>query len=105
MVRNAGLATVVSTHCESAATFLLISGKERIITRDARIGFHRPAGIGSSGTEYENVQQFMEEAGIAKDFIDRAFSTGPDEMWYPTYEEMLQAGVVTGELIDGKIVR
>jgi hypothetical protein len=105
MVRIAGLATVVSTHCKSAATFLFISGKERIVTRDAKMGFHRPSGIGSSGGEYENIRKFMEKAGISKDFINRALSTSSDEMWYPTYEEMLQAGVVTGELVDGKIRR
>jgi len=105
MVRNAGLATVVSTHCESAATFLLMSGKERIITRGAKIGFHRPSGVGSNDAEYENVRQFMEDAGISKDFVDRVLATSPDDMWYPTYEEMFQAGVVTGEFVDGKIRR
>lgn len=105
LIRNSELATVVSTYCESAATFLFISGKERIIARGAKIGFHRPSGIGSSGADYENVRQFMEEAGIKRDFINRVLSMSPCEMWYPSYEEMLQAGVVTGELVDGKIRR
>lgn len=105
LIRKAGLVTVVSTHCKSAAIFLFIAGNERIVTRGAKIGFHRPSGIGSTDAEYENVQRFMEQAGIAKNFIDRTLSTSSDEMWYPTYDEMLQAGVVTGELVDGKIRR
>lgn len=47
----------------------------------------------------------MKEAGISKEFIDRVLATSPDDMWYPTYEEMRQAGVVTGQLVDGEIRR
>ena len=105
MIHSAGLVTCVSTYCNSAATFLFISGKERVVTREAKIGFHRPSGKVGNGRNYENIRQFMKEAGISEDFINRVIATSPDEMWYPTYEEMLQAGVVTGELVDGKIRR
>jgi hypothetical protein len=105
MVRNRGLHTMVLTHCESAGTFIFISGRERIVAPKARIGFHRPSGVVPRSDGYEEVRQFMKEAGISEEFIDRVLSTSPDDMWYPTYEEMRQAGVVTGQLVDGEIRR
>ena len=101
MIRRARLVTVVSTYCESAATYLFISGEQRIVTPGAKIGFHASSGIG--GSDAEDVRHFMEEAGISTNFINKVLSTSPDQMWYPTHEEMIQAGVVTGELVDGKI--
>jgi hypothetical protein len=105
MVRNRGLHTMVLTHCKSAATFIFICGRERIVTPKAKIGFHRPSGVRERSDDYADVRQFMKEAGISKEFIDRVLATSPDDMWYPTYEEMRQAGVVTGQLVDGEIRR
>jgi len=99
MIRDAGLTTIAGNHCESAATLVFMSGKKRLISSSAKIGFHRPSGkwssFGNDDDDHTSLRTFMEQAGVSNNFIDRVISTSPDDMWYPTFEEMLKAGVVT----------
>jgi hypothetical protein len=37
----------------------------------------------------------MRAAGLTEDFIARAFETPADRLWYPTYDELREANVIT----------
>lgn len=37
------------------------------------------------------------DAGIAQPFIDRVMATAPANMWFPTYDELMEAGVLTSD--------
>mgnify|MGYP006384747907 CR=1 FL=1 len=37
------------------------------------------------------------EAGIKQQFIDRMMATAPSEIWYPDYDELIEAGVLTSD--------
>jgi hypothetical protein len=38
----------------------------------------------------------MQSAGVSQRFIDRVLKTPSNQMWYPSFEEMRLAGVITG---------
>jgi hypothetical protein len=43
------------------------------------------------------VRTTMHSAGASEQFIKRVLATPSNQMWYPTFEEMLGAGVVTSQ--------
>ena len=101
IIKRNGLETRVESECASACTLLLLAGKDRSAHRFAQIGFHQPDFPGVTEAEREqfidsNRQDYV-EAGIKPSFLDRAMSTPPSEMWYPTHAELVEAGVLTAE--------
>lgn len=103
VIRARGLDTRVEQNCESACTFLLLAGKDRSAHRFAQIGFHQPDFPGISDaerTEYiaSNRADYI-EAGIEQRFVDKAMTTPPEEMWYPTHTALVEAGALTAEEI------
>lgn len=100
VVRKRGLFTLVNSHCESACTLVFLAGKQRSVSPYARIGFHSPSLAGATGQWLEqatlNNRADYQLAGLDGDFIDRIMATPAESMWYPTYDELVAAGVVTG---------
>jgi hypothetical protein len=101
LIRARGLDTRVEQHCASACTLILLAGKDRSAHRFAQIGFHQPDFPGLSEDEKRAIindnRGDYTKAGIGPEFLDRALSTPPAEMWYPTHAEMVEAGVLTSE--------
>lgn len=99
LVRERGLTTYTSEQCLSAATLVLLSGKERVIAADAKVGFHAGSLPGATDEQQRGmdslVRSIMQSAGISDKFITRVLATPPDQMWYPVFDEMLEARVVT----------
>jgi hypothetical protein len=103
LIKARGLDTRVEQHCASACTLILLAGKERSAHKFAQIGFHQPDFPGLSEEEKneiiaDNRKEYV-DAGIGPEFLDRALSTPPTEMWYPTHADMVDAGVLTSEEI------
>jgi len=103
LIRERGLDTRVEQNCASACTLILLAGKERSAHKFAQIGFHQPDFPGLSDEEKngiiaDNRNDYI-NAGIGPDFLDKALSTPPAEMWYPTHADMVDAGVLTSEEI------
>jgi hypothetical protein len=46
LIRRHSLDTYVESECDSACTVAFLSGRERIATLDARLGFHRSSIVG-----------------------------------------------------------
>ncbi len=101
LVREHGLTTYTSEECKSAATLVLMSGKERVITANAKVGFHAGTFPGLTAEQRRGtddlVRSTMQAAGVSEEFVDRVLATPPDQMWYPSYQEMLSSGVVTSQ--------
>jgi hypothetical protein len=99
LVRQRNLTTYTSEYCLSAATLVLIAGNERVIAADAKVGFHAgtfPGATAEQQGEMDNlVRSTMQSAGVSEQFISRVLATPPEQMWYPSFEEMLRNGVVT----------
>lgn len=45
--------------------------------------------------EYAKDRRDFERRGVTPSFMDRAFKTPPEDMWFPTTEELRKANVVT----------
>lgn len=101
MVRDRGLTTYTADQCLSAATLVLMSGKERVVETGAKVGFHAGTFPGMTADELsdmnEIVRSTMQSAGVSADFISHVMATPADQMWYPTYDEMRAAGVITSQ--------
>lgn len=101
LVRERGLTTYTSEDCQSAATLVLVSGKQRVIGANAKVGFHA-GNIPGMTLEQKNagddlVRSIMQSAGVSAQFINHVLATPPDQMWYPSFDEMLRSGVVTAQ--------
>ncbi len=83
----------------SAAALVLVSGKERLVAKKAKVGFH--AGRLPGMTFYQRLviekldRETMRSAGISEEFISRVLATPSNEMWYPTSDEMFKAHAIT----------
>lgn len=101
LVRQHSLITYTTDECLSAATIAFIAGKERIVRNGAKIGFHAPHFPGMTSEQESAGRLFwrgiMQSAGIQQAFIDKALTTPAESMWYPTVEEMRNAGVITSQ--------
>jgi len=83
-----------------------IAGKMRILNQKAKLGFHRYSPLGGLPEESMEDQirldklYFKHVAGVDRRFVEKAFSTPSDDMWYPFIDELIEAGVIT-HMVDG----
>lgn len=102
VVRDRQLVTYTSERCLSAATLVLIAGDERMVEENAKVGFHSGTFPGITREQIQDMNEIirtaMQSAGISESFINHVISTPADQMWYPTYQEMRDAGVITGKM-------
>ncbi len=94
--------THVNEACYSACTTAFIAGKQRTISKNAKLGFHQykldtnKLLHNSVDTELEqnkDLEYFLQK-NIDKDFLQKAFSTPSDKMWFPTQQELIKTGVI-----------
>lgn len=92
-----GLDTHVGSECASACTLAFVAGQRRTTAEDGLLGFHSvssPIHLLADGNN-QKYEQYFAGRGVDADFIRRATSTPPDDMWYPTNDVLLAAGVLT----------
>ncbi len=111
LIKEYRLDTYSSEQCLSACTVAFIHGKTRSITRNANLGFH----------SYQNVEDFILsseisrqqdihaklfiENGVSTEFVSKMFDAEFDDMWYPSQDVLLTAGVIDGVIQDSQIRR
>ena len=103
LIKARGLDARVERRCASACTFLLLAGKERSAHQFAEIGFHQPDFPGLTDADRttviaDNRADYI-KAGIAPEFLERALTTLPEDMWFPNHDELVSAGVLTSREI------
>ncbi len=121
-----GLITIARNNCSSACTIVFLGGARRELEKGARLGFHRTSR-GTSDMrdfytrnkddagwvdEFAFAQDVFEEGqisarvyiefatrrGVNLDFALRIISYSPEDLWYPTEIELLEAGVLTKKI-------
>jgi len=105
-----GATTLVETSCLSACTVLFVGGKRRYLAEGGELGFHRAwrdaeeeaESLETAETNQELRARFIAR-GVAPAFADRVLATPGSEMWYPTQQELLAAGVIDAVLPKGKM--
>lgn len=100
LIGESGLNTHVQTLCASACTIAFLAGKERTADPAARIGFHAVRLIGGGTHELQEAEKNATLAAYAKaklplDFVSRVAATPNDQLWFPSDQELLAAGVLT----------
>lgn len=97
-IKERKLITFTSSVCASACSIAFLAGRERLLGEGGRLGFHS-VRIGDVSGEIakelnDDVRQTMANHNVPSAFIDRALSTSPKDMWYPTNDELLTAHVI-----------
>lgn len=100
LVEKRSLSTFVGHQCSSACTLVFVAGKERLLTAGAKLGFHRARSPlwDDALTDDEKYNSllitYFESKGIAANFSRKAFRVPNNDIWYPSVEELLAAGVI-----------
>lgn len=97
-IKERNLSTYTSADCVSACSLAFLAGQERYLGESGRLGFHSTS-IGELSGEVAkdlnyDVRQTLQTHGVPNSFIDRALSTSPKDMWYPSKDELLEARVI-----------
>ena len=106
MIALMDLKTRVWDECSSACFLAFMAADVRALSPKGKIGLHAYSPeIGLSWSAKDRMERDRHRLlarGIPKAFIDKAFSTPPDDMWYPSFEELVAAGVVTHVMEGGE---
>jgi hypothetical protein len=99
LVSKRKLATCVHEKCLGTSTLVFLSGNERAVEVNARLGFCRVDLAAITGARRDKLNQMaleiFREADVSKEFANRALTTPRDQMWIPSKDDMRVAGVIT----------
>ena len=116
LVRKRKLNTYVEFYCASACTQIFAAGRERVLGKDARLGFHQGVSVSTDGktsnsesvtdrkltatsvfgvSANDTLRYAYQLAGIEQGFIDKVMKVGHSDMWLPTTPELREARVIT----------
>jgi hypothetical protein len=99
LIKSRNLTTFVVRECLSACTIVFLGGKERVVLPTARLGFHQPAFRGMTADDRTAAiaieTQRLQRFGLSREFAERANRAAPDDMWFPTIDELVKEQVVT----------
>jgi hypothetical protein len=100
LIRQRGLVTYTASTCASACTIAFMGGVQRFVAPEAKLGFHRGGFPGVTDeeltAEIDADRRWLMSVGVPAWFVDHAYSTPNDSMWWPTSDELRRAGVITG---------
>ncbi len=103
LVEKYSLSTFVPRRCSSACTFVFVAGQERTLARGAKLGFHRARALiwddilYHEGRDNDEYMKRLVSEGIDKSFALKAFSVPSSDIWYPSVDELLAAGVISAK--------
>jgi len=93
------LSTYVVGNCLSACTTVFLSGRERLISPQGRLGFHQPDFPGLTNEERRNLianeELRLRKLGVSAAFAHKANLAPPEDMWFPTVAELIAEHVAT----------
>lgn len=99
-ISQRGLDTYAKQECSSACTFAFLAGRHRCLGQGARIGFHAASHARDlSRKTFQDIgdieRDMYAKAGLPGPFINTIMETPNNQAWYPSRQELLQAGVTT----------
>jgi hypothetical protein len=93
------LSTYVVGNCLSACATIFLSGRERLISAQGRLGFHQPDFPGLTSEErlglVANEELRLRRLGVSAGFAHKANLAPPDDMWFPSVAELIAEHVAT----------
>jgi hypothetical protein len=98
LIQTKGLSTYTATSCMSACTIAFLGGKQRFLSEAGRLGFHSASFGGLDAKDMpelnESMRNQLSAMGVPLWFINKTTDTSAKDMWFPTQQELLSAGVV-----------
>ena len=98
-IRDRGLSTYVEGECSSACVIAFASGAERLLGPAARVGLHEVSfrGLAPHWAEPERRRyiEFLKGQGVNAGFVNAAMRRGGEGMWYPSHEQLIDAGLAS----------
>jgi hypothetical protein len=96
LVKLCELDTIVKEECSSMCTNVFLAGRQRLIAKNAVMGFHRPTSGGQDALQFtqEDIDA-AKSAGAPDWFVHRAYRHRL-WAWYPSPEVLRQAHIATG---------
>jgi hypothetical protein len=95
------LSTHTSEECASACTLAFMAGVKRTMADDARVGFHRAYDPDASDADLDDEiavdRKWMRARRIPVWFIDKAYATPHDSMWWVPHQILRQVGILTSD--------
>ncbi len=105
LISNYNLDTYSLRYCNSACILAFISGENRQLAPGATLGFHRgKSSTGKITPDEEKNILFFKERGVDPEFCKNIFSAKYNEMWRPSVEELMDAGVVHGVVSSAELI-
>jgi hypothetical protein len=105
-IRDRGLSTHVAEECSSACVIAFASGAERLLGPEARIGLHEVSfpGLAPRWSESERRKyiEFLKGQGVSAGFVNNAMRRGGEGMWYPSHDQLIDAGLASAMAEDGE---
>jgi hypothetical protein len=101
LIKKRSLNTISLDECSSACAIAFLGGVERVLSEGSRLGFHSVGGYSWDASksdisiQQQAIKHLFQAQNIEKGFIETALGIPPDELWYPSYIELKEAGVVT----------
>lgn len=102
LIEAHGLDTFVKRTCASACTRAFIAGRNRTLARGGRLGFHAyrldanyPLPFVDIAGEQERDRAFFRARKVKEAFLNLMFAIDGPELWIPSPETLLAAGVAT----------
>ena len=103
VIAETGLDTYSFKGCHSACVTAFISGQNRYLADEARLGFHQYAvpfehltAFSDMTLEQQRDLQYFRRQGVRQEFLERLFQAAHDEVWFPSQRELFAAGAITG---------
>jgi hypothetical protein len=99
LIISQNLNTYSDTTCQSICTVVFMAGKYRAVAPGTSLGFHQYYFVGTSRDDIQIQEQtdgkFFKTRGIPDSFIQKVFNISSDQMWFPTFRELMDANIVT----------
>ena len=100
LIREYKLDTHVDGTCASACTLAYISGNTRSLGLSGRLGFHGYASQSNIQVNDASEEEAKDRAtflalGVSATFVEQMFQAAPQDMWFPSAQELREAGVTT----------
>jgi hypothetical protein len=102
IIHERQLSTYVSSECVSACTLVFLGGKQRLIRKYARIGFHAYSfpGVNKQDMDFSGFKNDLIKLGLKREFVRKIFETHENDMWFPSASELISANVIH-EVVEG----
>jgi hypothetical protein len=98
LVKKNKLITYSKTQCLSACPIVFLAGKEKLLGDSAKLGFHSASFGDVSGSKVEELNMSLltqlEKANVPSWFIKKVSKVSSEDVWHPTTEELIKAGVI-----------